>query len=323
MIMIIVAGCLLLTGTTFYFYWVYAPVPQEPALSSKISRQQINCAGYRRTYWKYIPARLNNQSKLPLLIVLHGSGIDGARMRAWTGFEFDVMADRYGFAVAYPDGYGKNWNDIRKTAPFAAKQKNIDDIAFIKALIEQYQLSHNIDVGKVYVFGYSNGGNMAFRLALQEPGLVAGIATIAASLPTPYNRLVEPNGVTLPILMVNGTKDPIIPYEGGKVNFFGKKLGNVVSAISTIEAFTYAEQNISVAERQRLPHLNPADDTSVEQRVWRKNGQALAVLYTVHGGGHVIPQPVARFPRLMGKVSGDLDAPREAVVFFGLSLQHT
>ncbi len=136
-------------------------------------------------------------------------------MRAWTGFEFDVMADQYGFAVAYPDGYGKNWNDIRKTAPFKAKKENIDDVAFIQALIEKYRSTDDIDLKRVYVFGYSNGGNMAFRLAVQEPGLMAGMATVSASLPTPDNRIAEPNGTTIPVLMVNGTKDTIIPFEGG------------------------------------------------------------------------------------------------------------
>lgn len=318
MVMLICAGCLLLIGITLYFYWLYAPIPHEPALASKISRERMTVGGYERTYWRYVPSRLNRQSQIPLLIVLHGSGIDGARMRAWTGYEFDVMADHYGFAVAYPDGYGKNWNDIRKTAPFLAKEKSIDDVGFIKALIEQYRLADHVDPHRVYVFGYSNGGNMAFRLALQEPGLLAGMATIAASLPTPDNRLVEPESATIPVLMVNGTKDPIIPYEGGKVRFFGKKMGNVVSALATIEAFVGSRENINLEEGQWLPHLSPSDQTSVEQRVWGQNKHTLAVLYTVHGGGHVIPQPVARFPRLMGNVTSDLDAPREAVAFFGL-----
>lgn len=315
---VIVIGCILFTGIALSFYWLYAPIPHEPVLASKISRERMTFNGYERTYWKYVPSRLSHPGKLPLLIVLHGSGIDGAKMRAWTGFEFDVMADQYGFAVAYPDGYGKNWNDIRKIAPFKAKEKNIDDVGFIKALIEHFRSVDDIDLHRVYVFGYSNGGNMAFRLAIQEPGLLAGIATVAASLPTPDNLLVEPHGPMLPILMVNGTKDPIIPYGGGKVNFFGKKMGNVVSALSTIETFVGTRQNVSVTEGKWLPHLNADDHTTVEQRVWHENERTIAVLYTVHGGGHVIPQQVAGFPRLMGKVTGDLDAPGKAIVFFGL-----
>jgi len=153
-VLVTVAGCLLLTGMALYFYWLYAPLPQEPSLASKISRERMTFGGYERTYWSYVPPRLIHESKMPLLIVLHGSG------------------------------------------------------------------------------------------------LLAGIATVAANLPTPDNRLIEPHGAMLPILMVNGTKDPIIPYDGGKVNFFGKKMGNVVSALSTIAAFIENRQNVDVAEPQ-------------------------------------------------------------------------
>ncbi len=57
---------------------------------------------------------------------------------------------------------------------------------------------------------------------------------------------------------------------------------------------------------------------AVETYTWRDGDQVVAELHVIHGGGHVIPQPVAKFPRLMGKVAGDLDAPRLSVIFFGL-----
>jgi polyhydroxybutyrate depolymerase len=63
--------------------------------------------------------------------------MDGKRMRKWTGYEFDRMADAQGFLVLYPDGYRGNWNDCRKNATFAAKKENMDDVRFILALIER------------------------------------------------------------------------------------------------------------------------------------------------------------------------------------------
>ena len=49
------------------------------------------------------------------------------------------MADRHGFIVLYPDGYKNNWNDCRKDAPFAANKENVDDVGFLRALVEQYR----------------------------------------------------------------------------------------------------------------------------------------------------------------------------------------
>lgn len=291
--------------TYLFFYWVYTPSPVQPKLSAAIKKEEITIGDYKRTYLSYIPTSVTGKSKVPLLIVLHGSGIDGAKIRAWTGYEFDEMADKNGFIVVYPDGYKHNWNDIRKSAPFPAKQKNIDDVGFIKSIIETY----DVDPHQVYAFGYSNGGTMIFRLTMQEPTLFAGVATIAANLPTQDNCLYQLTGPIPPIMMVNGTKDPIIPYNGGKVFFFGKNMGYVISAQSTAQSFSETHKAI------QLPH---DDSTSVTEQVWEQQGKTMVVLYTVKGGGHVIPQAKAKFPRMMGKVCKELDAPAKAISFFGL-----
>jgi len=317
MMIISAIGLVVLACLALFFYWAYAPTPKEPSLLSKVSRETILMGTEKRTYWKYVPTGFR-KANMPLVIVLHGSGIDGAKIRTWTGYEFDQMADEFGFAVAYPDGYKHNWNDIRKNAPFPAKKKNVDDVGFIKSLIESYRLAHDIDPQQVYVFGYSNGGMMALRLAISEPGLLAGVATAGSNLPTPENLVAGFRSPMPPVLMVNGTADPIIPYEGGKVSFFGKDLGNVISASATAEAFAESHKGPQTIKTERLPHLNPGNPTTVESKVWLQDERKLVDLYTVHGGGHVVPQPIARFPRLMGKVNRDFSAPREAVAFWEL-----
>jgi polyhydroxybutyrate depolymerase len=92
-----------------YAYLVYSPKPQMPSLSSKIEHATMTVGNRKQSYLAYVPARL--PSGAALVIVLHGSGMDGAKMRAWTGYEFDRMADQQGFVGLYPDGYKHNWND--------------------------------------------------------------------------------------------------------------------------------------------------------------------------------------------------------------------
>jgi polyhydroxybutyrate depolymerase len=317
-IAITIIGLLALTGLFLFFYWAYAPIPKVPKLVSDILKSEMTIETEKRTYWKYIP-KPSRKGKMPLVIVLHGSGINGAKIRAWTGYEFDQMADEFDFAVAYPDGYKNNWNDIRKTAPFPAKEKNINDVGFIKSLIETFRLAYDIDPRQVYVFGYSNGGMMAFRLAISEPGLLAGIATIGSNLPAPDEMLINIQGLMPPVLMVNGTADPIIPYEGGRVNFFGKQLGNVISTDATAEALAASHPGGKTMESLQIPHLNANDATSAERKIWLQDGRKLVALYTVHKGGHVIPHPLTKFPRLMGKVNRDFNTPREAVRFWGFT----
>ena len=64
-------------------------------------------------------------------------------------------------------------------------KENIDDVSFIGALIDRFKAGYAIDAKRVYAFGYSNGGHMAFRLAMEAPDEVAAIAAVAASLPMP------------------------------------------------------------------------------------------------------------------------------------------
>jgi polyhydroxybutyrate depolymerase len=116
--------------------------------------------------------------------------MDGEMMRKWTGYEFDQWADRKGFVVVYPDGYKHNWNDCHKNATFPAKLENIDDMGFIHALIARMAQEHGIDTKHVFVLGYSNGGQMAFRLAIETPDEVAAVAAALRCQSSDARRVV-------------------------------------------------------------------------------------------------------------------------------------
>ncbi|WP_419803183.1 alpha/beta hydrolase family esterase [Mucilaginibacter sp.] len=226
---IIIVGVLLLLVVIAYFYFAYALVPNEPQLSAKIEQATIQVNNQTRSYLYYIPKKLS--PKPALIIALHGTGMNADKMRQWTAYEFDQLADQKGFAVIYPNGYKGNWNDCRSDAPFPAKKENIDDVGFIRSLIENFSKDYGIDPGKVYVFGFSNGGQMALRLAMEVPNLVAAVSAVSANLQTPATCSCVLEGQTSRVMLVAGTKDPINPYNGGEVTLFGlKKIGTVVSA---------------------------------------------------------------------------------------------
>jgi polyhydroxybutyrate depolymerase len=232
------------------------------------------------------------------------------------GYEFDRLADRQGFAVVYPDGYRGNWNDCRRNATFVAKKENIDDVSFILALIDRFRAEHAVDAKQVYAFGYSNGGHMAFRLAMEAPDEIAAIAAMAASLPTPDASSCPQRGGTSRVMLVNGTEDPINPYQGGLVTIFGLAgRGTVMS--SEASARTFAERNGITTSPIAAPNLHgrPNDPTWVESLTWSSDGKPVSRLYTVYGGGHVIPQQAFRFRRLLGRTTTALNAPSEAVGF--------
>lgn len=313
-----VLGTLLILGAAGYGYFWHAPAPDLPLLSSVVEPLSVQVGDRVRSYLAYVPADLRPGS--PLVIVLHGSAMDGATMRRWTGYEFDRLADRDGFVVLYPDGYRKNWNDCRRDATYAARLENVDDIGFIKLLIERLVAEKGVDPRKVFAFGYSSGGQMAHRLAIETPDLVAAVAAAGANLPAPDNTLCATDGRTARVMLVSGTHDPIVPFEGGEVSLFGlASRGMALSSMATGAALARRNGITAGPIVTRLPSHNPGDSTSVERLVWPQGDEPAVTLYVVHGGGHVVPQPAFRFPRLLGRTTANLNAPSQAVAFFRLS----
>ena len=239
----------------------------------------------------------------PLVIALHGTTMDGALMRKFTGYEFDSMADTHGFAVFYPDGYKRNCNDCLTGGAVAATLENVDDVGFILALIGKAQSEFKIDPMKVYFVGYSNGGQLAMTLATLSPGPAASMAIFGADLSAPDNSTCPQDSRTPPIMIVAGTDDPISPYNGGAVNsIFGfQNKGTVVSAPATADAFARRNGIDTPPSEEMLPHRDPRDPTSVQRLIWRKDSEPNIVLYSVRGGGHTVPQPIFRYPRWLGR----------------------
>jgi polyhydroxybutyrate depolymerase len=311
---LLVLAILALIAASYGYYW-YSPAPPLPPLSATIRKNGVRAGGRDRSYLLYVPVSL--PPRAALVIVLHGSGMDGTRMRICTGYQFDCLADQLGFVVLYPDGYRRNWNDCRKDATFPAKRENIDDMSFIRALIARAMAEQAIDEKRIYVFGYSNGGHMAFRLAMEAPNQIAAAAAVAASLPTPDASSCPRQGRTSRVMLINGTLDPINPYQGGIVTLFGfASRGSVMSSVASAQSL--AERNgISMPPIPGELRTSSSDDTtSVETLTWQADGTPFCCLYTVRGGGHVIPQPAYRFPRLLGKTTSVLNSPREAIRFF-------
>jgi polyhydroxybutyrate depolymerase len=309
-ITITTVSVLLIILATLYMYYAYVP-------SSSSLERVIEAGGKQRGLISYVPKRVSPQPAL--IIVLHGTGIDGKKIQEWTGYEFNQLADRHCFIVIYPDGRDKDWNDCRKGEFSKTKREKVDDVDFITKLINQYQKEFGVDPKKVYLFGYSSGGMMAYRMGIQLSGAIAGIASVCAALPTKDTIICDVNCPMPPVMMVNGTGDSICPFGGGFLKLFGRKLGEVISAYESAAKFASSRSCNEGPLTTHLRHLEPKDPTSVDRYDWLAEGKCQVRLFAVNGGGHVVPQYAAGFPRLLGRMTGDLDAPAEAISFFGLN----
>jgi len=298
------------------FWALRAKMPPEPPLPGKLERGSLEHGGRTRTWLAYVPAKL--QPHPAIVFALHGSMGSAARARQVYGYDFDLLAEANGFLAVYPQGFEGHWNDSRLKGPYSAKTENIDDVGFLHALVDRLAKDHGADPGHVYVTGVSNGGQMALRLALQTPEFARAYAAVVASVPAPGNLAITPKGTPVSMLLMNGTKDPFNPWNGGDVVLYGVwgNRGPVLSAQASIEYFLRLDGLSGPPATTKIPDADTSDGCTAERRRWSAPGKRSVTLISVVGGGHAVPHPATHGPRLLGNSNRDFHAANEIWEFF-------
>jgi polyhydroxybutyrate depolymerase len=266
---------------------------------------ELTIGGLTRRFALRLPAERGRE--LPLVLVLHGNHPEatGAQMREWT--TFDQQADALGIAVAYPDGHGGCWADGRGVT--TADEAGVDDVAFLRAVIDWSAERHGTAADRAVVAGISNGAFMAHRMGADAGDRVAVLAAVAGTLPA---RLLESQpGYAVSAMLIHGTDDRIAPITGGYSRHLGpngERRGRTVSLAQTAQFWRTAD---------RCPP-GPGDTKTTEfsrrTTVTGGVGGTQVVSWTVFGGGHAWPrsQPI---PRSDPAESREFDAAEEICRF--------
>ena len=299
-----------------YFVPVMLFIAALPPLDARDLSGSIEYQGNKRTFLIHLPPRRDAGTKFPLVIALHGGGGSGRKMKRFS--RFDAIADREGFIVVYPDGIGRQWNDGRKIAESRAHSENIDDVGFLTGLAGYMVRVRGADPKRVYFAGISNGALMSFRLACEKPEKIAAIAAVAGNLPE-HLAAVKPRG-PVPVIIINGTEDPLIPWGGGPVRIPfmpGRERGSVISAPRTAAYWARANGCPADTAAEELPDRDTGDGCRVIRHAYAGCGGADLILYEVKGGGHTWPGGPQYLPvRIIGRTCRDLDASETIWEFF-------
>jgi polyhydroxybutyrate depolymerase len=263
--------------------------------------RSINVGGLNRSYVVHVPKHHDEKLPTPVLLALHGATMNGPMMAWFT--DLNHKADKAGFIAVYPNGTGKRsslfWNGGKCCG--SAVKENVNDVAFIDALLDDLMQNYPVDERRVYATGMSNGGIMAYRLAAELSDRIAAIAPVAGSLTTEIGNLKRP----VSVLHFHGTKDEFLPFEGGK----GPK-----SITGT--HFLSAEQSVGTWVKANGCDENPKVDvlskSGDEMTVTRKtfaeaNEGAEVALVVIEGGGHTWPGKKSP-AKLLGKSALNISA---------------
>jgi poly(3-hydroxybutyrate) depolymerase len=185
------------------------PAGQNPPTAGN-NKASLQHGGKSRSYILHVPSGLTAGKPLALVFDLHGAGGNGSQQQGMSGW--GSVADKEKFLVVYPDGIGGYWNVDDKCCGTAGEQK-IDDVGFIKAIVDKLSADTCIDARRIYVTGFSNGGGLAHRMGCDAADVIAAIAPTATDLRT------QPCNAARPISMmeVKGMADSLEPYDGGMV----------------------------------------------------------------------------------------------------------
>ena len=268
----------------------------------------IISGGIERTYQAHFPSH-NRSHKMPLVIALHGGGGSGEKMRGLTLNGFDALADEDGFIVIYPDGIENHWNDGRQLQEYSSHRENIDDVGFISDLIKHFVKDFYVDRKQVYVTGMSNGAMMSHRLACELSDKIAAIAPVGGSMA--HNTSVQCHPSTaISVLAMNGTDDPMVPWEGGHIRFGRQKLGKVLSVSQTIEFWVSHNDCHAPPAVTWEPEQVEKDSTRVRREVYSGGTDGSEViLYAIEGSGHTWPSGYHYLSeRFVSKTSHLIDA---------------
>jgi polyhydroxybutyrate depolymerase len=240
-----------------------------------------------------------NRERAPTVIVLHGALISAEYTARWYGFA--EAAKRHGFAAVFPRGTNLQWNDGRGTWVPGA-----DDVTFLRRLAGELVSRRIADPARLYLVGVSSGGMLTFRMLCEAPELFAGAATIIASMPAAVGAKCRPRRA-LPVIMFNGTADPVVPYKGGGVGFGGWQ-GSVWSAEGTA-AFLARANGCGAPANARLAKAASPRAIGIVRLDWRGCSLDRGVtLYRVEGGGHQVFGHTNFFPWFLGPGTRRLSA---------------
>ncbi|HDR89779.1 MAG TPA: hypothetical protein ENN63_09170 [Bacteroidetes bacterium] len=273
------------------------------------TRYYLDHNGRERTFLVYKPTGWEGKDRFPLLFCLHGGGGTDRGMMALTNGRFNELADRYGFLVVYPQGIDKGWNDGREGDHSTAASENIDDVGFFRTLIHELKKKYPVDEERIFTCGISNGGFMSNRLACELPELICGAALVTATMGREYASGCRPAG-GVNILLVIGTDDPLVPWEGGPVQVLGQERGEVLSAPEAVRYWVEINGCDTFPVIEHLPDHDPHDGTTVTRyRYASPDGSKRVELLEVKGGGHTWPGGRQYLgERLIGKTSRDINA---------------
>lgn len=258
-----------------------------PTTNANLQEYVLEHGGLQRRYLLYVPARLSASQAVPLVLAFHGGGGHAEYMANDARYGLQSMAEREGFAVAFPNGFSRlpggkfaTWNAGGCCGD--ARDRGVDDVGFARAVVADVQRHRAIDRNRIFATGMSNGGMMSHRLACDAADLFRAVASVAG---TDATTTCQPSRAVA-VLHIHAKDDTHVLYNGGAGPDAFRDASKVMDFVSVPDTIArWVARNQCAATPQRVLDKPGArcdiypscrDDAAVE-------------LCTTDSGGHSWP----------------------------------
>jgi polyhydroxybutyrate depolymerase len=238
-----------------------------------------------RPYNVKVPQGYNASTPTPLVLLLHGYGVNGAVQNVYFGTP--ALADARNFLLAYPDGTPDSLGNRYWNATDACCGSGVDDVAYLTAVLDDMQSKYNVDPKRIFVMGHSNGGFMAYRLACDRSTRIAGIASFAGAMWKDPSQCRPSQPVA--VLQVHGDLDAVISYNGGVIGTTAYPSAHETVADWAMFNGCTGSLTPTGTSLDLLPAVEGAETR--EERYDGCRGNGAVELWTMAGGTHV-PLPI-------------------------------
>jgi len=276
--------------------------------------KEIIVDNQKRHFIIHLPTGFEGMTKLPVILALHGSG--GDSKMASRHYNMNGLADANRFIVVYPDALNKLWN-----LNWSTYHNNglPDDYKFISTVLDELSAHYKADSNRIFCTGISRGGVFSLLLGWQLSNRIRGIAPLCASIP---------NGIknewtfthSLSILLINGTEDPLINYQGGagKVSlpYSGGQAINMMATEELVQKILTLNNCPSKPIIKNLPDIDPKDGCVATDYEYNCNGVGVEFI-KITGGGHTWPGGYQyESSSMIGNLCKDFSASEKIFEFF-------
>jgi MYXO-CTERM domain-containing protein len=236
----------------------------------------VDFGGMSRVFILHVPPGYDGKKAVPVVFDLHGFSSNGPQQLGLSGFE--QVADKEGFLVVAPTGYMNSWNgDIAFGSAFSMM---LDDVGLMKAIRDKVAEEANIDHGRVFSTGLSNGAAMSNTLGCKAADTFAGVAPVADPLDIGRDTCMPVNPMS--VIGFHGYTDEYVPYEGGPGG--GPRLPEPFPSIpDTLKAWAQIMKCTGMPEVETIEGMNKCE-------IYRECDGDAEVGYCSLEGGHVLYQ---------------------------------